>query len=448
MTTKYNNTCFECDNGTLSTMIQDYTTVVSGIGEVIIPDVPLECCDSCDCVVIGAEAGELIDAYIDDVTDAITPREIQAFLDKYQINQKEAARITGYGEKTFSRWMRGHMRPSRSVSISLRTFLASREAFEIAKGRNWGGDTEEAQLIIEERQPDSEEKEILRLIDYKALKAMGLVQESQSPKVRRSELCQLFQQPDLLAVQAMAEDQYSKLAAYKDTNQAFNVISAGIWSWIGEKAASQISVAPYDRDKLAKAVEQLREYTQHDVADIIPEVQRVLNKAGVALVFVPIMKGAALRGCTKMVSPVKAVIVHGLKYRNHAQFWRVLFHEIAHLMLHLKDAGEMIADYEDQEKDDKEVEADGWADDTLVYSDELRRFMSRHKAPKYYEVAEFARKIKTHTSIVAEVYNDRRGDTVIPYSSLRMNGLYPTIPESEVERLGQSTRDLILGASR
>lgn len=437
--------CFECEDGTLHAVVDDYKTTLPEHGEVIVPNVPMHRCDQCGDTVIGHEGNRVIDEYLNKITGAITPKEIQAFLDKYSINQKEAAEITGYGEKNISRWLRGHMRPSKSVSNNLRTLLASTEAFEILKGRNWNKQDVKIS-VIEERQPDEEEKKILSCVDYKAMAEIGLVKESQSPKIRRSQICNLFKKPTLQEVQKITHDSWQKMAAYQDTNQDSNPISAGIWCWIGEQAAASISVEPYDREKLSKAVGILREYTQHDIVEIIPEVQEVLRKAGVALVFVPIMKKSALRGCTKLVSPAKAVIVHGLKYRNHAQFWRILFHEIAHLMLHLSDAGQFIADYEHQKNDQKEQEADQWADDILVQRSELTRFAVRHPEPQIWQISSFAKSIKTHPSIVAEIFNDRLGSEVVKYSHLRMNKLFPSIPEQAVKKLGRdSANRVILG---
>ncbi len=432
--------CFECENGTLHAVIEDYKTTLPEVGEIVVSNVPMERCDECGDTVIGEEGNKIIDAYLDKITGAITVSEIQAFLDKYSITQKEAAEITGYGEKNISRWLRGHMRPSKSVSNNLRTLFASTEAFEILRNRNWSCSPTE-RLLIEDRQPDPEEKKILSFIDYKAMAEMKLVEKSQSPKVRRTQVCQLFQKATLQEVQKKLEDSWHEAAAYQDTNQASNPISAGMWSWIGEQAAASIQVEPYDREKLSGAVETLREYSQHEIVQVIPKVREVLRQAGVALVFVPIMKESALRGCTKLVSPAKAVIVHGLKYRNHAQFWRILFHEIAHLMLHLCEAGESIADYDNQQDDPREQEADQWADDTLVSTSELNRFAVRHPAPPNWQVQRFAQKIKTHPAIVAEIFNKRAGEEVIKYSLLRSNGLFPSIPESAVKSLGQELAD-------
>jgi putative zinc finger/helix-turn-helix YgiT family protein len=129
--------CFECESGTLEAVVQDFETNVTGIGDVVVPNVPMERCDQCGDVVIGDAGNRIIDTYLYKLTSAITPTEIQAFLDKYSITQKEAAEITGYGEKNISRWLRGHMRPSKSVSNNIRTLLASTEAFEVLKTRNW-----------------------------------------------------------------------------------------------------------------------------------------------------------------------------------------------------------------------------------------------------------------------------------------------------------------------
>ncbi|HAV12864.1 MAG TPA: hypothetical protein DCX06_05130 [Opitutae bacterium] len=438
--------CFQCEKGTMQLVYEDFETEAPDLGSVSVPHVPLHRCNQCDCVVVGDEGGEAIDAYLDKISEAITPKEIQAFLDKYGITQKEAAEITGYGEKNISRWLRGHMRPSKSVSNNLRTLLASREAFEILRKRNWNRE-ESPKLHIEDRQPDEEEKKILSFVDYRVMVEMGLVKKSQSPKEKRSELCQLFKAPNLQGVEKAAQGAWEKMAAYQDTSQQTNPISAGMWCWIGEQAAASITVEPFDRDKLDSAVKRLREYTQHDdVLKIIPEVKEELRKAGVALVFVPIMKQSALRGCTKLMTPAKAVIVHGLKYRNHAQFWRVLFHEIGHLMLHLNKAGESITDYENQKDDQREQEADQWADGKLVASDELTRFYVRHQKPHCWEVQNFARSIKTHPAIVAEIFNKRAQREVIQYSLLRKNKLYPSISEGDVKKLGKdSATRVILG---
>jgi len=79
-----------------------------------------------------------------------------------------------------------------------------------------------------------------------------------------------------------------------------------IWIELGGQAAGSIVVQPYDRDKLKESVTQLRELTQSPLAVVIPKVRRILADAGVALVFMPIMKQAAFRGCTRLLTPAQS----------------------------------------------------------------------------------------------------------------------------------------------
>lgn len=122
--------CFECEDGTLQPVSQDYTSRHPRLGEVIIPAVPMLRCDKCGDTVLGDEGNQRIDAWFDKALNAISPEEVQQFLAKYGLTQKEAAQITGYGEKNISRWASGRARPSESVSNILRLLLSDEGAFE------------------------------------------------------------------------------------------------------------------------------------------------------------------------------------------------------------------------------------------------------------------------------------------------------------------------------
>jgi DNA-binding transcriptional regulator YiaG len=426
--------CFECDKGTLQPVLLDHATTHPRLGNLTIPAVPMLRCDCCGATVIGEEGNTYIDAFLDKALNVISPKEIQAFLDKYKLTQKRAAEITGYGEKNISRWLSGHSRPSESVSNFLRVLLAERSAFERLLMKNFP-ETAKSVFPAEERQPDEDEKEIMKQIDYKCLVRIGAVAAGSSPLVRRTELCRLLKVPDLTSFRDAAADKHLALAAFKDTRQQSNHVSGAIWIELGLRAAEKVEVQPYDRGKLQKAVAQLRELTQSPLTAIIPEVRRILAEAGVALVFTPCMKQSAFRGCTQLLTPTKALIIHSLKFRTVSQFWLILFHEIAHLVLHITNPGDVFEDYDDQTTDPKEMAADQWAMDTLVFSDVLIAFQARHEKPDPWQIQQFAQEVKVHPAIAAEVFNKKAGREVIKYSYLKMKGLFPHISESEAEEL-------------
>lgn len=421
--------CFECD-GTLEAVKRPYTTELPGIGQVAIENVPMLKCPKCGDTVIGDEGNRFIDASLNRITGAITPDEMKFFLKQYGLTHKQAAAITGYGEKNISRWVTGKMRPSSSVSNFFRLLIADRSAFETLKSRQWGASAV-VSFPTEERQPSAEERTVLKQVDYAALARIGLVAAKSTGKDRRTELCRRFEVPDLLTLGKKAEDNLLAMAAYKDTQQKFSRISGGLWMELGCRAAERLHVKPYHRDKLDVAVKELRELTQTKLVDVIQQVRQILAEAGVALVFAPIMKQSAFRGCTRLMSPTKAVIIHSMKYRNLAQFWLILFHEIAHLRLHISDVKDVFAEYEVRKDDAREKEADEWAQDTLVYSDKLIAFSARCPKPTPAQIEAFARDVKVHTAIAAEVFNKRAGDEVISYSRLTQLGLFPNLSEDE-----------------
>jgi putative zinc finger/helix-turn-helix YgiT family protein len=428
--------CFECD-GTLQRVLRSQKTQLPDFGEVTVPDVPLLTCPKCGDTVLGAEGSRYMDAWLNKYTGALTPEEMRQFLEQYGLTHKQAAAITGYGEKNISRWLTGKMRPTVSVSNFFRLLIADRSAFETLKKRQWGAVTASC-YPTEERQPDKQEKAILKEIDFATLVQIGFVPSTRSPQEQRTALCRRFESSDLITLAKQAKDNVLAMAAYKDTSQKFSRVSGGLWMELGCRAARNIHVKPYDRDKLAVAVKELRELTQTKLVDVIPQVRQILADAGVALVFAPTMKQSAFRGCTRLMSPTKAVIIHSMKYRNLAQFWLILFHEIAHLMLHIVRVEDVFAEYEDQKDDAREKEADEWARDTLVYSDKLIAFSARCPKPSPEQIQAFAREVKVHTAIAAEVFNKRAKAEVIPYSRLNQLGLFPNLSEEDAAFLWEN----------
>lgn len=64
-TTTTSAPCFECENGTLNAVVEDYKTTLPEFGKVVIQNVPMERCDKCGDTVIGDAGNKVIDAYLD-----------------------------------------------------------------------------------------------------------------------------------------------------------------------------------------------------------------------------------------------------------------------------------------------------------------------------------------------------------------------------------------------
>lgn len=432
--------CPCCEKGHLVASRKEFKTTAEGKA-ITVPKVEMERCNNCGETFLTPAGSQQVDDYIDHITDTISTEELQHFLEKYELTQKKAAEILQIGEKNFSRWLNGKQRVSASMSSYIRTLVAVPEAFETLSKKQWD---RAATFPGEVRQPDEDEKIVLQQTDYSQLVKIGLVEKTLKKDERRSQICQLSNTPDLIAFQSLCQKSEGKIAAYKDTTQKYSPINGGLWIYLGERAAHAMDVAPYSQDKLEEAVDDLRELTRHEPHTVFQSVQKRLAEAGVALVVIPKLEGSAFRGCTRLLHPAKAMIAHSLKYKNASQFWRVLFHEIAHLILHIDSPDDRFNEYEDQQTNRKEREADQWADEILVYGEKLIAFQARHRNPTLYDLTRFADDLKTSPAIVAEIMNDQhKGKKIFDYGHLRKNGLFPSISEESADLMWSVSRDVL-----
>ncbi len=129
--------CFECEGGILRPVRESFTTRTSEGLEITVPDVTMERCNLCSETVLSGEATAYVNDYLDRAVSRLSREELQAFLDQYQLTQREAEQILGLGEKMIGRWLKGPFQVSASISNYVRVLIADPGAFEILKQRKW-----------------------------------------------------------------------------------------------------------------------------------------------------------------------------------------------------------------------------------------------------------------------------------------------------------------------
>lgn len=126
--------------------------------------------------------------------------------------------------------------------------------------------------------------------------------------------------------------------AFRDTGTfARNKGAVAAWLRKTELEAAQINTAPFDQTKLKEALPVIRDLTQiSNPHDFIPKLQEICGACGVAVVFVPALKGCPVSGATRWLTPQKALLALSLRYKTNDHLWFALFHELGHLILHGK----------------------------------------------------------------------------------------------------------------
>ena len=188
------------------------------------------------------------------------------------------------------------------------------------------------------------------------------------------------------------------VAAFR-TTPTFEANPYAVTAWLrhSERLAQRIKCAPWDPDKFAASLQDMRHLTRiKDPGQFLPELTAICAASGVALTLVRAPKGCRASGATRFLTSEKALILLSARYRTDDQFWFTFFHEAAHLILHGDEAlfledGSLVTDHE-------EIEANNFAQQTLVpqaYRDELLSIQ-----PTLRAISAFARRVGISPGIV------------------------------------------------
>lgn len=421
--------CPDCEQGVVHAFVGPFITE-SGGQSWTVPGVEQETCDKCALHVITPKGSAHIDAWLDATLESISPKELKRFLQKYSLTQKQASDLLGIGEKSLSRWIRGHQRVSTSMSRYIRLLLENSESFE--------------QLKASRREKTGKlnpvERDLLTEADYTSLQKLGLLPTTRKRLARHEALCKLTKFGSLQELDAWGSSAASSIAAFKDTNQQYSGFNGALWIRLGMLAAEAIPCARYDREQVEIAADHLRRCTQKDPAEAYKEAEDLLSRAGVALVVMPILKKSAYRGCTKLLTPEKAVIVHSLKFKSVSQFWRTLFHEIAHLVLHIKSPEDQFLEYDDRSQDPREQEADAWAEEMLVHGEKRITLLARHPDGNPSAIKAAADELGIAPAILVESVAEKMPDKQKFYAMCTKADLFPRLSGTDIETIIARTK--------
>ena len=208
------------------------------------------------------------------------------------------------------------------------------------------------------------------------------------------------------------EQVYGKpAAAYrKSLSLEASRFALATWLRLAEDRAARVATAAYDSGRLRTAVDEVRALTRENPLVFVPRVRELCAEAGVALVFVPDVKGARVSGATKWLSPDKAMVAQSLRHKSDDHFWFTLFHELGHVLLHGKK--DVFVDEFDGAESEKERQADRFAREHLVPKRSYAQFLSRGSLyPE--DIAEFADELEIAPGIVVGMLqHDKR----LPYN--------------------------------
>jgi len=195
--------------------------------------------------------------------------------------------------------------------------------------------------------------------------------------------------------------EYSLTKKNVRTGSAVNLYALNAWyARIIIRARQITTEILYSNDVIND--EWLRQLAMLSVEENGPvQAQEYLRKSGIILIIEPPLEGTFLDGAALLVENHFPIIGMTLRHDRLDNFWFVLFHELAHIRLHL--SGELNAifdDLDDAKSEGIEHEADKFALDALIPSDVWRKSLVRFSYSKEAVINQ-AQKLHVHPALVA-----------------------------------------------
>lgn len=198
--------------------------------------------------------------------------------------------------------------------------------------------------------------------------------------------------------------------AYRRTEvKAKSDYALAAWAQQARIEAQDRVVSDINIEKLQGELSTIRAMTLEDPDVFCPKLVETLSQCGIALVFLPHMKGSFLHGAS-FLDGKKIVMGLTVRGRDADKFWFSLFHEIAHIV-----KGH-IGKIEGTSEEDEQA-ANAFAAETLIPSSSLEDFIAADDISEN-SVRVFAQRIGIHPGVVV---GRLQKDNIIDFS--HMNGL-------------------------
>lgn len=317
---------------------------------------------------------------------------IKEQLEDRDMTQKDFAIRMGLSEKHVSELINGKVQLTTEMARRLELVLGMSAQFWCNLESIY---REKLAKIVAENEADAE-LELAKKYPYAEMARNNWVPDTKNPTERVSNLRKYFEvvKLDLLSNSGLLPGiAYRRMRMTETTDYALVA-----WAQKARLEARNVITKQINLKKLSSSLGEIRGMTEQDPAVFCPTLTDLMARCGIALIFLPHIKGSFLHGATFMDGKkiVMGLTVRG-KYAD--KFWFSLFHEIGHVLHgHIYQA-------EGTSKED-ESKANEFAGNTLIPRIEYNEFFSRKDFSKN-SIVSFSRSLKIAVGIlVGRLQND------------------------------------------
>ena len=296
-------------------------------------------------------------------TIAIPPgMTIREQLDNRKMSQKEFANRMDMSEKHISRLINGKVELSHDVALRLESVFGIPAKFWNSLEALY---RENEARVLEELDMEYDE-EIAKKMPYTKCAGFGWLTRTTKIKEKVINLRKFFEVANLKALEHL---KVPGIVYRKASSSIPSDYALAMWAQKARIEARSIKTDPIDIKLLKQSIHKIRALSVTEPSCFENEITTLLAKCGIALVFLPHIKGSFLHGAT--FADGNHIVV-GLTLRGcyADKFWFSLFHELGHII-----CGHISSITDDTESN--EEDANIFAQNTLIPNIQYDEFIRR-----------------------------------------------------------------------
>ncbi|MCD7818902.1 MAG: HigA family addiction module antitoxin [Lachnospiraceae bacterium] len=286
---------------------------------------------------------------------------IKEQLNDRSMSQKEFAARMNLSEKHISRLINGDVQLTPDVAVRLETVLGVPARF----WSNLEAIYREKIVKVEAENTMDADIELARQFPYNEMAKLGWVPETRDSKEKVVNLRNYF---EVVELTLLGNTQITRIACRRLAVTEKSDLALMAWAQEARILARSMETSPVNVRGLLAVLPGIREMTVMKFDEFYPQIRQDLCRCGIALVFLPHLKGSFLQGATFREGN-KIVLGLTARGKDADKFWFSLFHELAHIIYGHVD----LPDGTSQEDEDA---ANAWASDMLIPSEKFYAFVA------------------------------------------------------------------------
>ena len=275
------------------------------------------------------------------------------------MSQKEFAARMDMSEKHISRLINGDVQLTPETAVRLEMVLGVPAKF----WNNLEAIYREKMIKAEAENAMDADAEMAKQFPYSEMAKFGWVPETRVAKEKVVYLRKYF---EVVELSLLGNQQITRIACRRLATTEKSDLALMAWAQKAKIIARDIQTEPINIKGLIATIPELRKMAVLKPKEFCPQIKKCLADCGIALVFLPHLKGSFLQGASFMGGK-KIVLGLTARGKDADKFWFSLFHELAHIVLgHVGQP--------DGTSDEDEKAADKWSGNTLIAVEDFERF--------------------------------------------------------------------------